>query len=165
MISVHDQPISRKKATHRGRQAGDEARAKSGRCAQRGEGYGGGEVERYSTRQQHLPPALQFALVILFHPLARLAFRLYLPGKLFHLALALALNAEKRAATRYARSLIAAHLDAKLLLNAFPFFLEVVHATMIAAPAKRLHEKPQCRSPSLSHATLSIFAQHEQPRY
>ena len=68
--------------------------------------------------QQHLPPALQFALVILFHLLTRLIFRLYLPGKLFHLALALALNVEKRAATRYARSLIAAHLDAKLLLNA-----------------------------------------------
>lgn len=131
----------------------------------RSEGKGTGEAERYSARQQHLPPALQFALVILFHPLARLIFRLYLPGKLFHLALALALNAEKRAATRYARSLIAAHLDAKLLLNAFPFFLEVVHATMIAAPAKRLHEKPQCRSPLLSYATLSIFAQHEQPRY
>ena len=120
---------------------------------------------RSSMQQQHLPPALQFALVILFHLLTRLIFRFYLPSELIHLALAFASNAEKRAATRYARLLIAAHLDAKLLLNAFPFFLEVVHATMIAALVKRLHEKPQCRSPLLSHAMLLIFAQHEQPRY
>ena len=117
--------------------------------------------------QLHVTPPKASAMIRVGFPLfqfAHLVFRLYLPGELFHLALAFASNAEKRAAARYARLLIAAHLDAKLLLNAFPFFLEVVHATMIAALAKRPSEKPQCRSPSLSHATLLIFACREQPR-
>ena len=114
--------------------------------------------------QQRLPPALQFALVILFHLLTRLIFRFYLPSELIHLALAFATNAEKRAATRNARLLIAAHLDAKLLLNAFPFFLEVVHATMIAALVNRPSEKARGKTAGEPERTCTFDPSRSTPR-
>ena len=77
-------------------------------------------------------PALGFALKLALTLSSFCSFCFHFFCDLIHFRLDTALNAEKRSSTREACWLVAADLRAELVLDAFPFAVEIVHELLLA---------------------------------